>query len=140
MAKMEVVVAGGELKQSVVRCHMIERVSDEDIGVTDVGRGHGEAEDTVVARLHVAFNHAAQRGRERLIVHHPTILEALGVYDEIRGAVQVLDVGELEAGQRRSGTVWPAGDDRGGGDQGGQGKKWAHRRASGLEGERTGHR
>src|SRR5213593_1972118 len=92
MAKMEVVVAGGELKQSVVRRHMIERVSYEDIGVTDVGRGDGEPEYAVVTWLHVPFDHAADTGGESLIVDHPAGRQPLGVYDQVRCSIEVLDV------------------------------------------------
>src|SRR2546426_3733669 len=92
MAKMEVVVAGGELKQSVVRRHMIERVSDEDIGVTDVGRGDGEPEYAVVTWLHVPFDHTADTGGESLIVDHPAGCQPLGVHDQVWCSVEVLDV------------------------------------------------
>ena len=98
MLEVPVLMACGQLVQSVSRRDVRGRVPQRDVGIPDVGRIHCEPDHAVPDRRieHAALFQRARSLFEDLIVHDPRPLQRFGVDNEIRrtGEVPVMRGGD----------------------------------------------
>jgi len=114
MAEVVMVVAGREFEQPVAGGDVYVGIADEDVGIADVRSAYREPQHAMVAGGDAAFDHAAGSSQKGLVVDDPAVGEALGVHDQVRRAIEILDVSELRRWER---ARWPVGAARGQGER-----------------------
>ena len=88
MPEVIVVVASGEFVQTIIRGHMNVGVAEVDVGVADVRRGYGEANNFVITRSDASFLNTTETCFQIFVADHPLLAE-IRTDDEVREAGRV---------------------------------------------------